>query len=79
MAGIGQLQAIGRQTGLHRTVKLRFVIDDQGSIVVRPGGYGEQWPLNLMANPLCQFAIDGRVMRYEAIPTGDGGFRLVPL
>jgi hypothetical protein len=78
MVNLGTLRTKGRRTGLVRAVELRYSPGGGGSFLIRPGGYAEQWPLNLLANPECAFVIDGKVIECRALPTGDGAFRLVP-
>ncbi len=60
-------------------MELRYQRSGDGTLLIRPGGYREQWPLNLAADPRCEFLIDGAAVECWAFRTEDGGFRLVPV
>ena len=79
MSNIGSLQVRGRRTGVMRTVRLRYAITLDGSVLISAGGLSEQWPLNLRANPACQFEMGGEVRHYHAIERTVRRFRLDPV
>ena len=61
-----------------RTVRLRYSLTPDGSVLIAPGGRSEQWPLNLRANPDCRFQMDGEPRRYRAAELPGRRFRLDP-
>lgn len=78
-ADVGKLHATGRSSGLVRAVQLRYGRKSGGIILVRLGGSGERWPLNLLAYPDCEFVTgDGNSIQCRAVWIEDGSFRLVP-
>jgi len=79
MSSIGVLQVRGRRTGIIRTVRLRYAITPDGSVLISAGGLSEQWPLNLRANPNCQFEIGGERRAYWAVEPSRRRFRLDPV
>ncbi len=79
MSNIGTLHVRGRRTGAVRAVRLRYATTPDGSVLISPGGFGEQWPLNLRANPDCRFEIDGEARRYRAVEQSARRFRLAPV
>ena len=79
MSNIGSLHVRGRRTGVMRIVRLRYAITPDGSVLISAGGLSEQWPLNLRANPACQFEMGGEVRHYNAIEQSVRRFRLDPV
>ena len=73
MSNTGSLHVRGRRTGVMRTIRLRYAITPNGS------GLSEQWPLNLRANPACQFEMGGEDRHYHAIEQSVRRFRLDPV
>jgi len=79
MSNIGSLHVRGRRTGVMRIVQLRYAITPDGSVLISAGGLSEQWPLNLQANPACQFEMGGEARHYHAIERSVRRFRLQPV
>ena len=79
MSNIGTLYVQGRRTGIVRTVRLRYTITSQGFLLISAGDLSEQWPLNLRANPVCQFKTVGKPRPYHAVEQSLRRFRLDPM
>jgi deazaflavin-dependent oxidoreductase (nitroreductase family) len=79
MNNIGTLCVRGRRTGTERSVRLRYTTAPGGSLLISAGGLTEQWPLNLRANPNCQFEIGGERRAYLAVEPSRRRFRLDPV
>ena len=79
MSNIGSLHLWEHRTGVIRTVRLRYAITPDGSVLISAGGLSEQWPLNLRANPACQFEMGGEVRHCHAIERSFRRFRLHPV
>jgi F420H(2)-dependent quinone reductase len=76
---IGTLFVQGRLTSIERSVRLHYTMAPGASLLISAGGLTEQWPLNLRANPNCQFETGGERRAYLAVEQSRRRFRLDPV
>lgn len=56
----GEIETVGRKSGLVRRVPLNFRIDDTGAWLTAQHGYHAGWVQNLIANPNVRILAQGR-------------------